>query len=236
MEHSDTIFQNSTINALLEGLYDDDVTFKQLHNHGNLGLGTFNKLDGEMVAVDGEFYKIKAADGFAYPVPDNEKTPFSVVTYFNADSSTVLKKSLNLEELLKYIDALLPSGNIFYAFRIEGTFSYVKTRSVPPQVKPYPRLAVVVKTQSIFEFKYVQGYLVGFWFPFYMKDINIPGYHLHFLSKDKKRGGHLLECQTTRIKIEIDHISGFRLLLPKSTDFRKMMLEPKKMELDAVEK
>ena len=91
-EHSDIIFQNSTINALLEGLYDDDVTFEQLRKHGNLGLGTFNRLDGEMVAIDGEFYKIKAADGLAYPVPGNEKTPFSVVTDFKTDSSTILEK------------------------------------------------------------------------------------------------------------------------------------------------
>ncbi|MCK4762921.1 MAG: acetolactate decarboxylase [Candidatus Aminicenantes bacterium] len=233
---SDIIFQNSTINALLEGLYDDDVTFEQLRKHGNLGIGTFNRLDGEMVAIDGEFYKIKAADGLAYPVPGNEKTPFSVVADFSADSSAILEKSLNLEELLKHIDTLLPSGNIFYAFRVEGKFSYVKTRSVLPQEKPYPRLVEVVKTQSVFEFKDVEGYLVGFWFPFYMKDINVPGYHFHFLSKDKKKGGHLLGCRTSKIRIEIDYISGFRLLLPESKDFRMMHLESKKSELDAVEK
>jgi acetolactate decarboxylase len=34
------IFQTSTINALLESVYDGDVTFAELARHGDLGLGT----------------------------------------------------------------------------------------------------------------------------------------------------------------------------------------------------
>ncbi len=60
--HSDIIFRNSTIIALLKGLYDDDVTFRQLRKHGNLGLGTFNRLDGEMVGIDGQYTDCRRYD------------------------------------------------------------------------------------------------------------------------------------------------------------------------------
>src|SRR5262245_17235824 len=65
------IFQNSTINALLEGVYDGSMTYGELRRHGDFGLGTFNSLDGEMIAVDGEFFQIKS-DGVAYPVSDDQ--------------------------------------------------------------------------------------------------------------------------------------------------------------------
>ena len=47
------IFQTSTIDALLDGAYDGEVTFGQLRDHGDFGLGTFEACDGEMIAVEG---------------------------------------------------------------------------------------------------------------------------------------------------------------------------------------
>ena len=51
------LFQASTIAALLEGAYDGDLSFAELAEHGDLGLGTLNGLDGEMIALDGRFYR-----------------------------------------------------------------------------------------------------------------------------------------------------------------------------------
>ncbi|MEM4245439.1 MAG: acetolactate decarboxylase [Candidatus Nanoarchaeia archaeon] len=234
--NNNIIFQNSTINALLEGLYDGDITFEELSNYGNLGLGTFNNLDGEMIALDGEFFKIKADSGQVYYALRTEKTPFSVVTHFSPDTSIILIESMSFNQLQDFLSKNLPSQNIFYAFRIEGLFKYIKTRSVPRQSKPYPRLVEVVKRQPIFEFHDIDGYLVGFYFPEYMKDINVPGYHFHFISRDKKKGGHLLECQTVKIKIDIDHILGFQMILPDRSEFRNMDLSSKNAELNKVER
>lgn len=232
------IFQNSTINALLEGLYDDDVTVGQVREYGNLGLGTFNTLDGEMVVLDDHVYKVKAVKGIGgnvSPVKDAEKTPFSVVTMFHPDKSVNTDKPMDLTELQTYLDTLRPSRNIFYAFRIEGRFGYIKTRSVPAQKRPYPRLSEVVKDQPEFEFRDIDGFLVGFWMPSFMKDINVPGYHLHFLSADKTKGGHLLACETGDIKIDIDYIYGFKMRLPGSREFLEMDLSGKTSELETVE-
>src|SRR5919202_5710743 len=76
-----TLFQTSTIEALLDGNYDGDVTFAELEDRGDFGLGTLNALDGEMIALDGSFYQVKS-DGRAYPIDGKARTPFAVVTVF----------------------------------------------------------------------------------------------------------------------------------------------------------
>lgn len=236
LPNTDIVFQCSTINALLEGLYDGNLTFDELGKYGNLGLGTFNTLDGEMIAVDGEFYKIKADSGQAYPVQKDEKTPFAVIANFHSDTSFVIEEPMTFRQLETYLTERLPSKNFFYAFRIEGKFSYIRTRSVPSQRKPYPRLIEVVKNQPVFEFMNVEGLLVGFYFPNYMKDINVPGYHFHFITKDRKRGGHLLECRTSHVKVEIDYISTFQMILPEVNEFKTLDLSSKNSELEKVER
>jgi alpha-acetolactate decarboxylase len=47
------IFQYSSINALLEGVYDSDLTVSELAAHGHFGIGTFDGLDGEMITKAG---------------------------------------------------------------------------------------------------------------------------------------------------------------------------------------
>src|SRR5215469_16603163 len=55
-----TLYQVSTATALVEGVYEDDVQVSTLRKHGDLGLGTFEGLDGEMVIVDGHFYQLRS--------------------------------------------------------------------------------------------------------------------------------------------------------------------------------
>ncbi len=217
-ENEDVIYQTSTINALLEGIYDGEITYKELKQHGDFGLGTFNGLDGEMIGLGGKFYQIKA-DGIAYPVDDLMKTPFAVVTFFEPDKSVLLDEAVDYDQLGQYLDNLLPTKNIFYAVKIEGAFKYIETRSVPKQDKPYPPLVEVTKNQLTFEFHDVEGTIVGFRCPEYVEGINVPGYHFHFITKDRKAGGHLLQCQMENVRIEIDYTSEFYMVLPESAEF-----------------
>src|ERR671930_2553468 len=69
------LFQASTIGALLEGAFEGDVTFAELAERGDLGLGTLNALDGEMIALDGGFYQARV-DGSVRAVAVDERTPF----------------------------------------------------------------------------------------------------------------------------------------------------------------
>ena len=231
------LFQTSTINALLKGDYDGAMTFKQLKQHGDFGLGTVNTLNGEMVGLDGKFYQVRT-DGKAYLINDTMKTPFAEVTFFKADTTVLLDDSItNYVQLKSYLDKLLPTRNIFYAFRITGRFDYIETRSVPQQHKPYPLLVNVVKHQATFEFHNVDGTMVGFWCPEFMAGINVPGYHIHFITKNGKAGGHMLACRLNKAKIEIDYLSSFKMDLPKTTTFYNLNLGRQKSgDLEKVEK
>jgi len=213
-DEGNVVFQTSTINALMEGGYDGETTFEELGRHGDFGIGTFNALDGEMIELDGNFYQVKA-DGVAYPVGGAMKTPFAEVAFFKSDTISVLTDSVDLERLEKYLDGIMPSVNLVYAVKVEGTFGYVRTRSVARQKPPYPRLVDAVKDQATFEFKDCKGTLVGFRFPDFLKGLNVPGYHFHFLTSDRKAGGHVLALETGNIKIEAAELQNFVMTLPE---------------------
>jgi acetolactate decarboxylase len=233
---SDTLFQTSTISALLEGVYDGETTFKALKQSGDFGLGTFDALDGEMIGLEGKFYQIKT-NGVAYPVKDLMKTPFATVTFFQPQQSILLKEAMNYEQLQQYLDRVLPTKNIPCAIRIKGFFQSIKVRSVPKQTLPYPHLNDVVKNQSIFELRNVKGTLVGFRMPHYMQGVNVAGYHFHLLTQDRKAGGHLLDCQLQNVRAEIDYTPEFKMVLPNNDEFRQVDLgDGKPVEVDQVER
>jgi acetolactate decarboxylase len=240
---ADTLYQVSTISALLKGDYDGSVSFGELKTHGDFGLGTFQSLDGEMIAFDGRFYQV-TADGKVQAVSDEKTTPFAAVTWFEPDlvlhleamknggSSNPADATISLDELRVYLDSQIPSANLFYAVRIDADFSYVKTRSVPSQKKPYPPLAEVAATQPTFEFHSVRGTIVGLRCPDYVQGVNVPGWHFHFITADRTGGGHLLEARLNRQSkeksfIQIDQTDEFQMTLPQREDFYRLNLSEK---------
>ena len=232
----DVLFQTATINALMEGVYDGDLTCGELLKHGDFAIGTFNNLDGEMVGLDGKIYQVKA-DGKVYPADGSTKTPFAVITTFGEDKTVIFENITDYKDLTAKLDGILETKGIFQAIKITGTFDHIKTRSVPKQNKPYPKLLEAVKEQAVFEFNDIEGTMVGFRCPDFVKGINVPGYHIHFLTKEKNAGGHLLECRMKNVKVEIDDTSGFYMVLPESGDFHKVSLADDKSEdLEKIEK
>jgi acetolactate decarboxylase len=232
---SDVVYQYSTINALLEGVYDGEMTCGKLLENGDFGLGTFNALDGEMVVIDRAVYKIRS-DGKAYRMGGSEATPFAVVTAFKPNMIFNIEHdgSPTLEELLEF---KVPESNLIQAIRIDGHFKYVKVRSVPKQKRPYRRLAKIIENQPVFELKDVRGTLVGFLIPPYFAKFNVPGYHFHFITEDRSRGGHVLKCRTGHVQMQIDEVPELHLVLPENGDFLKAKLsEDRSAELEKVEK
>lgn len=230
-----TVFQVSTINALLQGLYDGEITCGELKKRGDLGVGTFDGLDGEMVVVDGRVLQVKA-DGKVLPAADDLKTPFATVTFFKAEQLQKVKDVTDCVQLQSQLDKLITNRNLFYAIRLDGTFSYVKTRSESRQTKPYRSLAEVMKNQSVFEMRNVRGTIVGFYCPPYVQGLNVPGYHLHFVTEDRKQGGHLLDCSLQEGTVQIEPLREFQMLLPSGSDFAKANLTTdRKEELKKVE-
>ncbi len=209
-----TLFQTSTIDALLDGNYDGDVSFAQLEERGDFGLGTLDALDGEMVALDGGFYRV-GADGKARLIDRRTRTPFAVVTVFEPRSRHTLDAVPDLGALCARVDELLGDTSVCCAIRVDGQFEYVKTRSVPRQRKPYPPLVDVVKKQPVFELSDVRGSLVGFRFPDYAQGLNVAGYHFHFITADRSAGGHVLDCRLNGGELQLDREADLRVELPQ---------------------
>jgi acetolactate decarboxylase len=211
------LFQTSTIDALLHGEYDGDVDFAELAGRGDLGLGTLDALDGEMVAIDGRFYQVKA-DGGAYEIDPRTRTPFAVVTFFEPTLSRTLDTPTDFDGFCALLDRLVGDEAPCCAVRLDGRFDYVKTRSVPRQRKPYPALAEVVKHQPTFELRDVPGSIVGFRFPSYAQGLNVAGYHFHFITEDRDAGGHVLGFRLASGELSVDQEADLRLELPPGVD------------------
>jgi len=211
------LYMCAPVNALVEGLYEQKVPLREIKRHGDFGLGTFDDLDGEMILLDGRVYQVNSAGRVAV-VDDAGMTPFACVTFYRPISHEDVAQAMDYQAFLNLVQQLLPSPNIFYAIRMEGTFDYVKTRSVPRQ-ENYRPLAEATKDQPVFEFQNVAGTLAGFITPSFMGAVNVPGLHLHFLSADFTRGGHLLECRPRQGRIGVQFISRLELSLPMTFDY-----------------
>lgn len=229
------LYLSSPVNALVEGIYEENVPLSEILKHGDFGLGTFNDLDGEMILLDGQVYRV-SGDGTVNLVDPATKTPFACVTFYKRMSYENSKTAMSYPQFLAWLNALMPSQNIFYAFRIEGEFSHVKTRSVPKQ-ENYRPLVEVTKNQPEFHFYNVRGTLAGFFTPSFMASLSVPGIHLHFLSDDRQKGGHLLECDSVQVRAEIQFIYTLELGLPLSMDYLTWDFQRDiKKDLDKAEK
>jgi acetolactate decarboxylase len=217
-----SVYLSAPVNALIEGIYRSTTTIREIREKGNFGLGTFNRLDGEMVVLEGEVFQMKA-DGNAYPVSDDEQTPFACVTNFTPDTLDEFPEPPG-QDLFSLIESIIPSVNMLYAIRVDGTFRQVKTRSVPPQDN-YRPLVEVAREQPEFIYNDIEGTMVGFHTPDFLEGVGVPGIHLHFLSADHTCGGHLLACDPETMTIGIQHIPQLIMGLPMSVDFLTMGFE-----------
>jgi acetolactate decarboxylase len=217
VSNNDVLFQISTIDSLIAGSYDGAMPVCDLKEKGDLGLGTFDRLDGEMIVMDGEVYRAKA-DGQIYQVNDTTTTPFAAVTFFEADDTITIGSGTDYASLLSTIKEMVPGPNLIYALKIEGTFENISIRSVPAQTKPYrPLLDVVEEEEAVYNHENINGTMIGFLLPYYIENINMPGYHFHFIDANRTMGGHVLACNLTSGSVELDYTYDFTLSIPESS-------------------
>lgn len=219
-------FQTSTLEALLDGAYDGDVTIGELRRHGDLGLGTFDALDGEMIVLDGEVWRARA-DGTTVRAPDDARTPFAVVVPFTADATIAVDAPIEQDALVALATSTAggrsrspegetrpPGSGSCCALRFDGRLEAVHARSVPPQRKPYPPLAEAAATQREFDLGPVDGSLAGFVFPSWAGGVELPGAHLHAITADRTRGGHVLHARVGPGVLRVASVSDLHLELP----------------------
>lgn len=216
----DHLYQVSTIDALLEGEYNGTVTIDELGHKGDTGIGTFHRLDGELVMLEGVVYQALATGEVIRASPD-QTTPFAAVNRFRTDRSMDLGPFSNLSTLERQLDGLLMSKEHFTMVRVDGTFDYVKVRAPPAQDLPYPRLVDAIAEQRIYELDRVEGTLVGTFSPDAAKGTSVPGWHLHFISADRHSGGHLLEVVSNEpTVVQLDELFSITVKPPEGDSAR----------------
>ncbi len=208
----DVLFQLAAFNTFSTGAYTGTMSYSELEKHGDFGIGTFDGLDGEMIALDGVFYQIPSS-GAPRQADADQKAPYATVTFFEADK-TFTVAGLNYTGLKAYLDSQLPSKEAIYAIKVSGTYDYAQTRSPQKQVQPYPEINEALKTQSVFNLTSVSASAVGFWFPKSMDGVDYAGYHLHLITDDHTAGGHLLDCIINNATVQVDVINEYNLVLP----------------------
>jgi acetolactate decarboxylase len=211
------LYHVSTATAPVEGIYKGATRVGILHRHGNFGLGTFGNLDGEMVMVDGHCFQTRS-DGSVRECDAGLLTPSALITRFAPDQTVTLARCPDLDHLYSRFDAMRSSANFFFGLKVHGHFDYVHTRAMCRTAEGVPSIQAGV-VQPEFEFRNLSGTLVGFWTPEYAMMLNIPGYHLHFLSDDRRSGGHLLQCRGTNLRLQIQRQGSYHIALPEAEDF-----------------
>jgi acetolactate decarboxylase len=213
---STSLYMTSPINAIIEGLYEAKTTMAQLKQRGDFGIGTFNDLDGELVLIDGIVYRLDI-DGKAHPVEDSVCTPFASICRFSRHTEEPIE-AMDYAGFNRLLQQSMPSQNMFFALRVDASFDYVRTRSVP-RTENYTPLVEAVSKQKEREFHDLGGSLVGFFSPSFIPSVNVPGLHFHFISDDRSCGGHLLECRIRQGRLLMQYFYEVTLGLPATIDY-----------------
>ena len=207
---NDELYQISTIATLSAGGYDGLIEVDELLDHGDFGLGTFDHLDGEMMVLDGTVYRVPA-DGVPAEVDGSVTTPFAAVTTWDSEAGHSFSDPMSCADFQTAIDELLVSTNLPYAIKVEGQFTSLTTRSEERQDPPYEPLTDVLANQIVFNLSDVDATFVGFRLPDYMANSNSAGYHFHAVTDDLTAGGHVLDCQTGDVTVELDRIDSWQV-------------------------
>lgn len=217
----DVIYQVSLLQGLTFGDYNGSVSAKELKEKGDIGIGTFDKLNGELIMLDGKVYRA-AGDGSVEEVSDEETMPFCDVTFFDTDETESLSDIESFNDLRERLDEKVNvlGKNRFYVIRIDGTFKEMNVRSEYAQEEPYKPLVEVLETdQTFFDYENIKGSVVGLYCPAYMEDLNAVGWHLHFISDDRTKGGHVLGMNIEEGELSWDYTDAFSMLLPEDGMF-----------------
>ena len=222
----ETVYQVALLQSLTQGYFDGVISVKELKSLGDTGIGTFKGLDGEMIVLDGVVYQAKG-DGSVVVVSNDVTVPFSNVTFFEQDAALPLYKVTDKADLEERLNRFVEDRgrNNFYMVKITGTFDTMYVRSEHGQKEPYPTLVqALAKDQTEFSFDNIRGTVVGLYCPDYMGGLNTPGWHFHFLSEDKKKGGHVLGLSAAKAEAAIDVTKRFTMKTPDEKNFHKLRL------------
>ena len=216
------IYQISTLQALALGYSRSVVTVKELLEHGDIGLGTFEDVNGEMIVVDGWCYRA-TEDGTACEADPDMGVPFASVAKAGASPGFEIEDIGDIGKLKEVLTLKIEEDfglNSMHIARIDGEFPLVRARSESAYRSHHVDLKdILSETQRDFKFDNIAGTLVCIYYPDYMDGINAPGWHVHFLSQDRTRGGHVFDLKIGHGQIWLTRINHIEIQLPSEPAF-----------------
>ncbi|MCL8211451.1 Alpha-acetolactate decarboxylase [Mesoplasma sp. JKS002658] len=224
----------SSIASLSSGDWDGHFSLATIKKTGDLAVGTFDQGNGEMLAIDGEYYQL-LSDGGVNLVLDEWTSPYAVNVFFNPEFSLELN-NVSQTDYLKALGAEIEKhGNQYmYAIRVTGDFKQIISRTVSLIPKPYPTIKEINNIQRVREFEnIVEGNIVGFYTPKYLNTVSVDGFHQHFINHNRDCGGHVLDFHASYLKIEFAKVKEVNLLInDHSFDYHDSL----QSEIELVEK
>ena len=161
--------------------------------------------------------------GNIFLAEDEKGVPFAAVCKFLPQKTEKLEKMDNIEELKTWLTLRIEEDfglNSMYAVRIDGEFSKVDARSESGTKAHHVTLKDALSvTQKAFVFENIRGSLVCVYYPDYMDGINAEGWHLHFLSEDRKHGGHVFDLSLTEGSADFCRITSVEIKIPDNPAF-----------------
>ncbi len=224
---NDTYFHYSIWWAFVNKVFDADLSVAEVKKRGDVGLGSFNLLDGEMVMLDGIVYRIRQ-NGEISVGADTDTLVYANAAFFNKDTSfKISKPEIGVDTLKSLITREFSSPNFFYVLIIRGTYNKIKLGGLHKQTKPFKDgLDVLIPNRPVFEGTNVTGTIVGFYCPEFIGNINVKGFHFHFISDDKKYGGHVMEFESAgELTVDLDKKTDYHFYLPDNEDFKSVGFE-----------
>lgn len=222
---SGTLYQVSLLQALSLGDYTGFVTLAELKRHGDMAIGTFDGLDGEMIMVDGTVYRADSECTISV-MDDSTTVPFACAM-LGSDGDPGKTSAGSFGEFSDRMAGVLDEKgpNAPYFIRIEGRFDNITVRSIGKQAPPYRKLAEVMQGQTVRTFEGIRGTAVGLYCPSYMGAMNYHGWHLHFVSEDRKVGGHVLDLGFNDLSYRLTKAGSVEVALPETNRFQSLDLE-----------
>ena len=217
------IYQYSLVNALMAGVSDSGITVSKLIEKGNQGLGTFVRMNGELLLLDGKVYQLQA-EGKIREADPEDQIPYAAATHFRSQKTLTVslptKTAIN-EILDKYNNH---AGNLFMTYRVEGKFNKLKCRTVRGQEYEGQPLSELGKKQHVEEYEDVEGTIVGFRSPAAWQGFSVAGDHMHFVDRDRRFGGHVLELSADEVNMGVATVNNIHIELPTSSKFNSTKL------------
>ncbi len=226
IKNTDTFYQYSVWFAFVNKVFDGDLKVKDLKTHGDVGLGSFDFLDGELVMLDGIPYRIRE-NGEISVGEDMDEIVYADAAFFTPKDEFPIENSIEFSKLASILDEKKKSPHYFYVYKIHGVFSHIKLGGVPKVSPPFRYgLDVLIPRRPVFETTNISGTLVGFYCPDYIGNINTKGHHFHFISDDRKWGGHVMDFTSIdALIVQVDQKTKYQFDLPSNETYENVKLD-----------